>query len=181
MTLVWRNEIVNICAKPFFLFLLDIRRKTNSHVKHERDGPYSSRTPLSWIGQPGPRTPNSKRLGPDVHVQPAQPEPQCQPGADVSPHGQSGYDHDFLIYPTFPPLTTDSTTTWTIFYPILTSRPPWVDKNGHFINVLSTLCHVTHRLLSTDPHPPLLVHVVIGWPLMEVQKCYFCPKAPAWT
>ena len=124
MTLVWRNEIVNICAKPFFLFLLDIRRKTNSHVKHERDGPYSSRTPLSWIGQPGSWTSNSKRLGPDVHVQPAQPEPQCQPGADVSPHGQSGYDHDFLIYPTFPPLTTDSTTTWTIFYPILTSRPP---------------------------------------------------------
>ena len=143
MTLVWRNEIVNICAKPFFLFLLDIRRKTNSHVKHERDGPYSSRTTLSWIGQPGPRTANSKRLGPDVHVQPAQPEPQCQPGADVSPHGQSGYDHDFLIYPTFPPLTTDSTS-------------PWVDKNGHFINVLSSLCHLTHWLLSTDPHPPFL-------------------------
>ena len=107
-----------------FCFLLDIRWKTNSHVKYERDGPYSSRTPLSWIGQPGSRTPNSKRLGPDVHVQPAQPEPQCQSGADVPPHGQSGYDHDFLIYLTFLPPTVDSTTTWTKFYPILTSHPP---------------------------------------------------------
>ena len=30
---------------------------------------------------------------------------------------------------------------------------------------LSTLCHVTHRELSTDPHPPLLVQIVIEWPL----------------
>ena len=34
--------------------------------------------------------------------------------------------------------------------------------------MMLTLCHVTKRGLSTDPLPPLLVHIVIEWPLSGI-------------
>ena len=53
-----------------------------------------------------------------------------------------------------------STTTWTTFYPILTTYPTRVDKHGHFIYGLS-FAHVDF-LLTT--YLPFLVHVVIECP-----------------
>ena len=50
-----------------------------------------------------------------------------------------------------------SKTTLTKFYPI------WTHLLRFYIP--STLCQATRRGLSTDPHLPLLVHVVIKWPL----------------
>ena len=42
-------------------------------------------------------------------------------------------------------------------------QPPSTGQKWTFY-LLSTLCHVTQRGLSTYTHPPLLVHVVIEWP-----------------
>ena len=42
-------------------------------------------------------------------------------------------------------------------------QPPSSGQKWTFY-LLSTLCHVTQRGLSTYTHPPLLVHVVIEWP-----------------
>ena len=43
-----------------------------------------------------------------------------------------------------------STTTWTIFYPILIPSHTRVDNCGH-IYLIPTLCRVTKRGISTDP------------------------------
>ena len=48
--------------------------------------------------------------------------------------------------------------------------PPSSGQKWSF-DVLSTLCHVTPCGLSTDPHPPLLVHIVIECPTY-IKKFY---------
>ena len=61
---------------------------------------------------------------------------------------------------------------------------PRTPSSGHFTYylLLSTLCHrvlchMTPRGLPTDPHPPLLVHVVIECPLKILATiCYIKPK-----
>ena len=54
-----------------------------------------------------------------------------------------------------------STSTWAKFYQILTPSPlKWT--------IVYIVCHVTKRGLSNDSLPPLLVHIVIEWPLTKV-------------
>ena len=62
-----------------------------------------------------------------------------------------------------------STTMWTKIYPYT----PQVYKNGHFKICNITRCSITfimrHPLdFQLTPHPPLLVYVVIEWPLTHV-------------
>ena len=52
---------------------------------------------------------------------------------------------------------------WAKFIPILTPPSPLRGQKLTF-HLLSTLCHVSPCGLSTDPHRPLLVHVVIECP-----------------
>ena len=59
-----------------------------------------------------------------------------------------------------------STTRWAKFYPILTPSP-WSGQLWPFY-IIPTLCHMIIRGLSTDPLTPLLVHIVIEWPLTKV-------------
>ena len=60
-----------------------------------------------------------------------------------------------------------STTTCTKFYPTYPS-PPSSGQLWTFY-VIPTLCNVTKRRLYTGP--PLLVHVVIEWPLTAAARC----------
>ena len=70
-----------------------------------------------------------------------------------------------------------STTTWTKFW----SPPPsQLDNCEHFTWYLPTLCHVIKRGLSTDPLPPLLVHVVIEWPLEQMISRAKMPLCRRW-
>jgi hypothetical protein len=62
-----------------------------------------------------------------------------------------------------------STTTWTKFYPILTTYPPWVDSCWQLLTfyMIPTLCsRDQHEFLLTS-YWPLLVHIVKGTFLSE--------------
>ena len=58
-----------------------------------------------------------------------------------------------------------SATTWTKFYPISTHPP-----NGHFTYYIYSLFLETQPPVDylLTPHPPLLVHVVIEWPPVQL-------------
>ena len=59
-----------------------------------------------------------------------------------------------------------STTTWTKFWPMLTTYPPWVDNCGHLFIIHMFMWPSIDFLMTT--YPPLVVHVVIKWPLIRV-------------
>ena len=50
--------------------------------------------------------------------------------------------------------------------------PPWVDKNGHFTYFLQLVTWPPFGI-STGPPSPLLVHVVIEWPLLTIEISLF--------
>ena len=77
----------------------------------------------------------------------------------------------FKIRYTNTPLKTHSATTWTKFYPILT--PSSSPLGWTIVDILhDASCHMTKRGISTDPLSPLLVHVVIEWPL-HIQRSHY--------
>ena len=53
---------------------------------------------------------------------------------------------------------------------ILPNFDPLHPSRGQFwtFYMIPTLCQATKRELSTDPLPPLFVHVVIEWPLSSM-------------
>ena len=66
------------------LDFVDIGGEAHPHSEYERDGDHGAGASPGRPGHPGPGPADGQGVGPDVHVQPAQPaQPETRPRAEV--------------------------------------------------------------------------------------------------